>query len=52
MAGPILVFGRNGQVARELAGLGGSDRAMVFAGRETLDLADHASIDGLIARIA
>jgi dTDP-4-dehydrorhamnose reductase len=53
MAGPILVFGRNGQVARELAGLAeATGRAMTFAGRETLDLVDHAAIDGLIARIA
>lgn len=53
MAGPILVFGRSGQVARELAGLGAaSGLAMRLAGRETLDLADHAAIDGLIATIA
>ena len=53
MPGPILVFGRNGQVARELADLAeATGRAMVFAGRETLDLADHARIAGLIAEIA
>ena len=53
MTGPILVFGRNGQVARELAGLAGATgRAMTFAGRETLDLTDHGAIDGLIAAIA
>ena len=55
MPGPILVFGRNGQVARELAGLGAGGRAMVFAGRETLDLADpkaiKGAIDGLIAKV-
>lgn len=51
MSGPVLVFGRSGQVARELAGLAG-DRALVFAGRETLDLADTAGIDDLIARLA
>ncbi|PVM85955.1 dTDP-4-dehydrorhamnose reductase [Caulobacter endophyticus] len=52
MNGPILVFGRSGQVAQELALLSRRvDRAMVFAGRETLDLADHAAIDGLIARL-
>ncbi len=53
MAGPILVFGRSGQVAQELALL--SERAgrpMTFAGRETLDIADHGAIAGLIARIA
>lgn len=52
MPGPILVFGRSGQVARELAELGEqAGRAMVFAGRETLDLAEHGQIEGLIARI-
>ncbi len=51
MAGPVLVFGRSGQVARELAGVA-AGRAVVFAGRETLDLADPAGIDGLIARLA
>lgn len=49
MAAPILVFGRNGQVARELAGVAG-DRAMVFAGRETFDLTDLSGIDTLIAQ--
>jgi dTDP-4-dehydrorhamnose reductase len=53
VTGPILVFGRNGQVARELAGLAeATGRAMTFAGRETLDLTDHGAIDGLIATIA
>jgi len=53
VAAPILVFGQNGQVARELAGLGAaSGRAMRFAGRETLDLADHGAVQGLIAAIA
>ncbi len=51
MAGPILVFGRNGQVARELAGVA-AGRAIVFAGRETLDLSDTARIDDLIARVS
>ncbi|MBI1683274.1 dTDP-4-dehydrorhamnose reductase [Caulobacter hibisci] len=52
MTGPILVFGRNGQVAQELALLSErTGRAMVFAGRETLDLADHTSIEGLVDRI-
>ena len=57
MTGPILVFGRDGQVARELAGLAqATGRAMVFAGRETLDLAAPATVEGgvdaLIARVA
>lgn len=53
MPGPILVFGKSGQVARELADLGQvSGRALAFAGRETLDLADHGAIAGLIATIA
>ncbi len=53
MAGPILVFGQNGQVARELAGLGATERRpMRFAGRETLDLTNHAAIEGLIAATA
>jgi dTDP-4-dehydrorhamnose reductase len=52
MAHSILVFGRNGQVARELARLGeASGRAMVLAGRETLDLADFGAIEGLIASV-
>jgi dTDP-4-dehydrorhamnose reductase len=52
MPEPILVFGRSGQVARELAELGEqTGRAMVFAGRETLDLADHGQIEGLIAGV-
>jgi dTDP-4-dehydrorhamnose reductase len=53
MSRPILVFGRNGQVARELAALAQTTgRALRFAGRETLDLADHAAIAGLIDEIA
>ncbi len=57
MTAPILVFGRNGQVARELADLAqATGRAMTFAGRETLDLADPATaggrIDALIAQAA
>ncbi|WP_200952261.1 dTDP-4-dehydrorhamnose reductase [Caulobacter sp. Root655] len=50
---PILVFGRNGQVARELAGRGAATgRALVFAGRETLDLSNPARIAPLIAAVA
>ncbi|MBO9709800.1 MAG: dTDP-4-dehydrorhamnose reductase [Caulobacter sp.] len=53
MSAPILIFGRNGQVARELALLAESNgRVMTFAGRETLDLTDHGSIEGLIAAVA
>jgi dTDP-4-dehydrorhamnose reductase len=53
MSAPILVFGRAGQVSRELAGLAkAGNLALTFAGRETLDLVDHGAIDGLIARIA
>ncbi|MEJ2815629.1 dTDP-4-dehydrorhamnose reductase [Caulobacter sp. CCG-8] len=53
MPAPILVFGRNGQVAQELARLADtSGRAMSFAGRETLDLADHGAIEGLVASVA
>jgi dTDP-4-dehydrorhamnose reductase len=53
MTGPILVFGKSGQVARELADLGQANgRALTFAGRETLDLADHGAIAGLITAIA
>jgi dTDP-4-dehydrorhamnose reductase len=53
MPDPILVFGRAGQVARELAGLAkAGGLALTFAGRETLDLVDHGAIDGLIAQIA
>ena len=52
MSGPILVFGRKGQVARELARQGEvTGRAMIFAGRDTLDMADPGAIDGLIAKI-
>ena len=52
MPAPILVFGRSGQVARELAELGEqTGRAMVLAGRETLDLADHGAIEGLVAQV-
>ncbi|WP_426029381.1 dTDP-4-dehydrorhamnose reductase [Caulobacter sp. DWP3-1-3b2] len=49
MTGSILVFGRHGQVARELAFLGEmTGRPMVFAGRETLDLNDFGAVEGLI----
>jgi dTDP-4-dehydrorhamnose reductase len=52
MTKPILVFGRSGQVARELERLGAAGgHAMVFAGRETLDLADFGAIEGLIASV-
>ncbi|KSB88964.1 dTDP-4-dehydrorhamnose reductase [Caulobacter vibrioides] len=52
MSRPILVFGRSGQVAQELALLAErAGRPMVFAGRETLDLADHDAIAGLIADV-
>ena len=53
MTGPILVFGKSGQVARALAELGQArGRALIFAGRETLDLADHGAIAALIASVA
>ncbi len=53
MPGTILVFGRNGQVARELARLGeATGRAMTFAGRDRLDLADLAGVEALIATTA
>jgi dTDP-4-dehydrorhamnose reductase len=49
---PILVFGRAGQVAQELARLSRSKKiAMVFAGRETLDLAAGGDPAALIAQI-
>ena len=49
---PILVFGRTGQVAQELARLSRSQQiAMVFAGRETLDLAAGGDPGALIAQI-
>jgi len=55
MTAPILVFGRNGQVARELADLAqATGRAMVFAGRETLDLSELTvgyAVDDLIAMV-
>jgi dTDP-4-dehydrorhamnose reductase len=52
MTAPILVFGRQGQVARELAILGeAGGRAMVFAGRETLDLSRLDAIEDLVASI-
>ncbi|MDG2528817.1 dTDP-4-dehydrorhamnose reductase [Caulobacter endophyticus] len=53
MARPILVFGRSGQVAQELALLAErTGRPMTFAGRETLDLSDHGAIAGLIEAVA
>ena len=53
MTAPILVFGRNGQVARELALRGAATgRVLRFAGRETLDLAQTGAIDDVIAAIA
>ena len=49
---PILVFGRTGQVAQELARLARTQKiAMVFAGRETLDLAAGGDPAALIAQI-
>lgn len=49
---PILVFGRTGQVAQELASLSRSQQiAMVFAGRETMDLAAGGDPAALIAQI-
>jgi dTDP-4-dehydrorhamnose reductase len=49
----ILVLGRNGQVARELAKLGGGqDRALAFAGREEFDLASGADPEPLLDRHA
>jgi len=52
MSHPILVFGRKGQVARELAGLAESrGLAVLFAGRETLDLTRLDGIDALIAQV-
>jgi dTDP-4-dehydrorhamnose reductase len=47
---PILVFGRQGQVARELAELA-DGRAMVFLGREEFDLATHSDIDSVLRQI-
>ena len=53
MSGPILVFGRNGQVARELAvAAQATGRTMAFAGRETLDLTQHGAIDELVGKVA
>jgi dTDP-4-dehydrorhamnose reductase len=53
MTAPILVFGRNGQVARELALRGAATgRAVIFAGRETLDLSNLAGIAPLITAVA
>lgn len=53
MTGPILVFGRNGQVARELALVAQEQgRTLIFAGRDALDLTDPGAVDGLIARLA
>jgi len=49
---PILVFGRTGQVAQELARLCRTQQiAMVFAGRETLDLAAGGDPGALIVQI-
>jgi len=53
MSAPILVFGRNGQVARELALRGAAaGRVLRFAGRETLDLTVPDKVDDLIATVA
>ena len=49
---PILVFGRTGQVAQELARLSRTQQiSMVFAGRETLDLAAGSDPAALIDQI-
>jgi dTDP-4-dehydrorhamnose reductase len=49
---PVLVFGRQGQVARELADLAQGDRrVLVFLGRDALDLAGPADIGAAIDRI-
>jgi dTDP-4-dehydrorhamnose reductase len=51
MTSPILVFGRSGQLARDLEALGTSrGRKLIFAGRETADLL-HQSGAGLIERL-
>lgn len=53
MTEPILVFGRSGQVARELAVAGETrGRAMILAGRETLDLTASGAIEDLIASVS
>ncbi|WP_165191025.1 dTDP-4-dehydrorhamnose reductase [Caulobacter soli] len=53
MGSPLLVFGHNGQVARELARAGEVEgRAMILAGRETLDLTHADAIDAFIAATA
>ena len=50
MTSSILVFGRTGQVARELHKLGPPHGLeLVFAGRETLDLSQEPDIPGFIA---
>ncbi len=52
MSGSILVFGRNGQAARELAKLGAPDGLeLVFAGRERFDLSSGADPTALIAAL-
>jgi dTDP-4-dehydrorhamnose reductase len=49
----ILILGRNGQVARELAKVGGGDgHALAFAGREDFDLASGADPRPLLDRHA
>ena len=53
MTRTILVFGRSGQVARELAKVGApAGFELAFAGRETLDLASGADPAALIADLA
>ena len=47
---PILVFGRQGQVARELACLD-AGRPMMFMGREAFDLAARSDIGALLEEI-
>ena len=48
MSSKILVLGRSGQVARELAKLGAAGFELEFAGRERLDLASGADPRGLL----
>ncbi len=53
MAPTILVLGRSGQVARELAKIGPPDGfELAFAGRETLDLAGPVDLAGFVRQRA
>ena len=51
MSSKILVLGRSGQVARELAKLGAAGFELDFAGRERLDLASGADPRALIDEV-